>query len=56
LNENLEKSLSHKRAGTAVPTFLEQDIQQANKEIARADEEITAAKSNIKKSQQTFSK
>lgn len=56
LNESLEKSLSYKRAGTAVPTFVEQDIQQANQEIARADEEITAAKSNIKKSQQTFSK
>lgn len=56
LNSQLTRALSYKRAGASLPNFLLLDIQQSNEEIARADEEINASKSNIKKSQQTFSK
>jgi len=56
LNSLLNKSISYKRAGEIVPDNISQGITQTNSEIARASEEIIIAKSNIEKSQQTFSK
>ena len=56
LNSQLAQALGYKRAGASLPNYLILGIQQSNEEVARADEEITAAKNNIKKSQQTFSK
>lgn len=56
LNSYLTQALGYKRAGARLPNQLEISIQQANEEIARADEEINSTKANIKKSQQNFSK
>lgn len=56
LNFYLDKALSYKRAGTNAPPHINEGIEQANKEVARADEEIAEMRATIKKSQESFTK
>lgn len=55
LGSYLGKDLLYKRSGTETPQFIKQGIHQASEEIARADEEIAAAKGKLKKSEQSLS-
>ena len=49
------ESLRMKRANDAVPPNISEGLLSASNELARAEEEITAAKSTIKKNEQSFS-
>lgn len=55
LSQYLAETVRYKRGGEPIPNHVTQGIQQANQEIARADQEISAIKANIKDSQQNFS-
>ncbi len=55
LSYYLNETVKYKRSGTPVPNEVSAGIQQANQEIARADQEIAGIMANIKNSQQTFS-
>jgi D-ribose pyranose/furanose isomerase RbsD len=55
LSAYLKETVKYKRLGAPAPSDLAIGIQQANQEIARADQEIAAIKSNIKSSQERFS-
>lgn len=49
------ESLRMKRANNAIPSNISDGLLSASNELARAEEEITAAKSTIKKNEQSFS-
>lgn len=55
LSQYLADTVRYKRSGEPIPNHVGVGIQQANQEIARADQEIAAIKENIKDSQQSFS-
>ena len=51
-----QQALSYQRRAASIPNNLVGQIQSTSDEIARADKEIALAKSNLSKSQQTFTK
>lgn len=54
LSEYLQQTVKYKRAGEPVPTHIVKGIQAANREIARADQQIASIRASIRNSQQTF--
>lgn len=55
LDSYIGKDLAFKRSGEETPQVIKDNIKQVNEEIARADEEIIAAKNKLKKSERSFS-
>jgi len=51
----LNETIKYKRTGASIPKDVNDAIDQANQEIARADQEIASIKASIKNSQETFS-
>jgi len=51
----LNETIKYKRSGSSIPKEINDGIDQANQEIARADQEIASIKASIKNSQETFS-
>lgn len=56
LNNLQGQALVYQRRSASVPTTIIDQIQGTSNEIARADREIASVKSNLNKSQQTFTK
>jgi hypothetical protein len=54
LSDYLAQTVKYKRSGESIPTHVVQGIQNANQEIARADQQIAAIRASIRNSQQTF--
>ncbi len=54
LNYYLEETVKYKRQGRAVPTDVVEGIQMANREIARANQQIDSIRASIRNSEETF--
>ncbi len=50
----LSQTVKYKRSGEAIPSSVVEGIKNANREIARADQEIASLRASILSSQQTF--
>lgn len=54
LNFYLEETVKYKRQGRAVPQDVVEGIQMANREIARANQQIDSIRASIRNSEETF--
>lgn len=54
LSNYLAQTVQYKRAGEPIPLHVVQGIQDANQEIARADQQIASIRASIRNSQHTF--
>lgn len=54
LNYYLEETVKYKRQGRAVPQDVVEGIQMANREIARANQQIENIRASIRSSEETF--